>query len=511
MFYESTPSTQDPMEISSSQGPDEVQGTEAGVPDASTERDHEGTSEFSRVLLKCIPGTQSVGRVASSERSKRLNSHIFAPHIRMFAISSVLSTIRKRRLCVQNRSAESLLSCTDPSKQQEVSLVSFREQNISILNASLRSEHSSSGIYSFGAHCGRLPPSFGDIGNRIPRRLASPPPRSLSFTLPPVSATTYARLCRLQFKHKEVRAGPSSGYPVSQHSFAPGSGKSLTPRVQGSEDSSTHVRNILPTSSVVSTSVPVHGFTQMSLRSHPIGSSTSEATTNRFTPLRWSDQLILANLLQHRQDPSFLPFGNSQRTFPGRLYDIYGRLYTGMGAHMGDSQIWDTWTCTDGKLHINSASGPPGYDHYGQYNSSFLYQQTGKGPLPLPVMSSSGSLYVASSSEHGLQSQPCLNVIADCLSRPNQPITTEWSLHSEIVARIFHTWGAPKVDMFATVNNTHLPQFMSQIPEPQALAIHALSQDWQLGAVNIHVSMLNKVIQKLPASQKGEVILISPW
>ena len=28
-----------------------------------------------------------------------------------------------------------------------------------------------------------------------------------------------------------------------------------------------------------------------------------------------------------------------------------------------------------------------------------------------------------------------LNVIANCLSRPNQPITTEWSLHPEIVNR----------------------------------------------------------------------------
>ena len=33
----------------------------------------------------------------------------------------------------------------------------------------------------------------------------------------------------------------------------------------------------------------------------------------------------------------------------------------------------------------------------------------------------------------------CLNVIADRLSRPNQPITTEWSLHPEIVNRIFGT------------------------------------------------------------------------
>ena len=36
-----------------------------------------------------------------------------------------------------------------------------------------------------------------------------------------------------------------------------------------------------------------------------------------------------------------------------------------------------------------------------------------------------------------------LNVIADHLSQPNQPITTEWSLHSETVNWIFRTWGTP--------------------------------------------------------------------
>ena len=55
----------------------------------------------------------------------------------------------------------------------------------------------------------------------------------------------------------------------------------------------------------------------------------------------------------------------------------------------------------------------------------------------------------------------CLNVIADRLSQPNQPITTEWSLHPEIVTRIFGTWGTPTGYMFATVHNTHLSKFVS--------------------------------------------------
>ena len=43
---------------------------------------------------------------------KQLKPHIDDPHFRMHTISSVLSTIEKRRLRVQNRSAGCVLSCT---------------------------------------------------------------------------------------------------------------------------------------------------------------------------------------------------------------------------------------------------------------------------------------------------------------------------------------------------------------------------------------------------------------
>ena len=107
----------------------------------------------------------------------------------------------------------------------------------------------------------------------------------------------------------------------------------------------------------------------------------------------------------------------------------------------------------------------------------------------------------------------CLNVIADRLSRPNQPIMTEWSLHPEVVNLIFRLWGTPVVDRFATVHNTHLPQFMALVPEPRALAIVALSQDWQGRSMYMFPAflLLNKVIQKLRTNQTGKVILITPW
>ena len=71
---------------------------------------------------------------------KQLNHHIDAPHFRMHTISSVLSTIEKRRLCVQNRSAGCLHSCTNTSTQQEVPSFCFRKQGISVSSTSLQSE-----------------------------------------------------------------------------------------------------------------------------------------------------------------------------------------------------------------------------------------------------------------------------------------------------------------------------------------------------------------------------------
>ena len=128
-----------------------------------------GASRFPRILLQRIPGTQSFRRVASSAR---FNTNIQAPHFHMFTTSSVLSTIRKGNYAF-NRSAGCVLSRTNTSEQQEVSQVCLRKQSLSIPSTSLRSKHGPSGSYSFGAYRNRLPPSSGDFGYSIPRRLVS--------------------------------------------------------------------------------------------------------------------------------------------------------------------------------------------------------------------------------------------------------------------------------------------------------------------------------------------------
>ena len=161
---------------------------------------------------------------------KRLNAHIFAPNFRMFTISSVLITVRKGDYMFKIDLQDAYFYVPIHPNIQ-VSLVCFRKQSLSIPSTSLQSEHSPSGVYSFGTHCGRLPPSSGDFGYSIPQGLVSSTSRPSSSTLPSVSAIEHARPGGLYFKQKEVLAGSSAGYQVSQYSGTSGSGESLTPGI----------------------------------------------------------------------------------------------------------------------------------------------------------------------------------------------------------------------------------------------------------------------------------------
>ena len=199
---------------------------------------------------------------------------------------------------------------------------------------------------------------------------------------------------------------------------------------------------------------------------------------------------------------------------------------------MGDSQISGTWTHTDHKLHINCLELKAvihALQHWAQVlrghqviiatdNStvvSYINKQGGTHSPTLLRLTVKLLLWLEAQNiiVRARHIPGCLNVIADHLSRLNQPIATEWSLHPEIMKSIFRVWGTPEVDMFAIVSNSHLPRFLSPIPEPRALAVDALSQDWQGRSMYMFppFPLLNKVIQKLRSSPAAEVVLIAPW
>ena len=56
------------------------------------------------------------------------------------------------------------------------------------------------------------------------------------------------------------------------------------------------------------------------------------------------------------------------------------------------------------------------------------------------------------------------NVLADLLSRRDQVIGTEWSLHPQVARALLHTWGSPLLDLFVTSLNAKLPLYSSLVP-----------------------------------------------
>ena len=236
--------------------------------------------------------------------------------------------------------------------------------------------------------------------------------------------------------------------------------------------------------------------------------------TDWFTPPRQSDPSVLASLLQQWQDLSGIPI----RPFQAEFTIFMDASTQGWGAHMGDYQISGTWAPRDHELHINclelKAIGAALHHWATVLQGHHITIATDNSTVVSYIIKQGGTwshtlLCLVVELFMWLQAQNivvrarhipgCLNVIADHLSHPNQPITTEWSLNPEIVSRILGFGGTPVVDMFATVSYSSLPQFMSPIPEPRALAVDALSQDWQGRSMYMFppFPLLSKVIQKL--------------
>ena len=103
---------QTPWEIRSPQGPEEILGMREQITlmlqkNVITEVPPNSPGFYSNIFL--------VRKASGAWRPvidlKNLNAHIDAPHFRMFTTSSVLSSVKIRRLRVQNRPEGCVLSC----------------------------------------------------------------------------------------------------------------------------------------------------------------------------------------------------------------------------------------------------------------------------------------------------------------------------------------------------------------------------------------------------------------
>ena len=103
------------------------------------------------------------------------------------------------------------------------------------------------------------------------------------------------------------------------------------------------------------------------------------------------------------------------------------------------------------------------------------------------------------------------NQLADYLSR-NRPDDNEWSLAGRAVRRLFHHWGTPQVDLFASHLNHQLPVWFSRLPHPMASAVDALSQQW----TGLYVyafpprKLIKQVLLQIRDQQVEEAIVVVP-
>ena len=107
------------------------------------------------------------------------------------------------------------------------SLASVSVVPVPVSSTAVRSKHSPSNFYSFGAYGDSIPAPSGDLGGQ----LVNSPPGPSSFITTSGSAIRYARPCRFHSESKEIRAGPDSGSPVPRNSLTFGPRESFTPGV----------------------------------------------------------------------------------------------------------------------------------------------------------------------------------------------------------------------------------------------------------------------------------------
>ena len=105
------------------------------------------------------------------------------------------------------------------------------------------------------------------------------------------------------------------------------------------------------------------------------------------------------------------------------------------------------------------------------------------------------------------------NVVADSLSRQGKILQGEWTLNRQVLCQVFDLWGTPSTDMFATRKNKQAADFVSPVPDAQALAIDALSINWSnRGLVYAFppTVLIPRVLEIIRSSSGVAVILIAP-
>ena len=104
------------------------------------------------------------------------------------------------------------------------------------------------------------------------------------------------------------------------------------------------------------------------------------------------------------------------------------------------------------------------------------------------------------------------NVVADSLSRKDQIIGSEWTLHQSVFDQIRKKWPV-MVDLFATPLNYRCPIYFAPFADPQSAGTDAFLQDWS----NMQAyafppfCLVRLVLNKVRTSRNLDLTLVAPF
>ena len=104
------------------------------------------------------------------------------------------------------------------------------------------------------------------------------------------------------------------------------------------------------------------------------------------------------------------------------------------------------------------------------------------------------------------------NIQADQASRLFND-RTEWQLDKSVFKKLLAIFGKPEVDMFASRLNHQLPLYVAWIPDPEAMAVDAFTQNWTEHYIYIFpsFSVIPQVLQKIEQDQAQAIMVAPLW
>ena len=195
--------------------------------------------------------------------------------------------------------------------------------------------------------------------------------------------------------------------------------------------------------------------------------------------------------------PCKLPQWSLSSDYPMGSYDRIGCLQEWLGSQLrGEEYRWSLDISQDNLSHqlpgvACGIFGPeiirlaPKINHnsltLGQCHSDYFSQQNGGHTFSIIIEASTGNLELVHREKITIHAEHLpgrFNVRADWESRHTTD-STDWMLHREIFLQLQAKLGPFTIDLFASRTNSQLPLYCSWKPDPEALAVDALSISWK--------------------------------